>query len=217
MQALKTNIDFFDIVFSQFRDHQWFQVFLIVEQNSLTIIDVVLFAMSWTSPHICKKIRLPSYAKAIAILISIGMLCFMCVFFCSRLEPTTLINEQNVSYINFVCCQNIFSKKLPKSWFFMYLTTFSYLGMLWTFDAMSHVTNSWCHVTCCELLIPCQQIPWKTTLRSSYSNVVQQLLVANVITCAITRCMAIIKTRATDILCYAHSLCVIREKKERKW
>jgi hypothetical protein len=112
MQALKTNIDFFDIVFSQFRDHQWFQVFLIVEQNSLTIIDVVLFAMPWTSPHIYKKIRLPSYAKAIAILISIGMLCFMCVFFCSRLEPTTLINEQNVSYICLLP-KHLF-KKAPK-------------------------------------------------------------------------------------------------------
>jgi len=45
MQALKTNIDFFDLVFNQFRDHKWFQVFLIAENNSLTIIDVVPFTM----------------------------------------------------------------------------------------------------------------------------------------------------------------------------
>jgi len=128
-------------------DHRWFQVFLIVEQNSLTIIDVVLFAMPWTSPHIYKKIRLPSYAKAIAILISIGMLCFMCVFFCSRLEPTTLINEQNVSYICLLP-KHLF-KKAPKK---LILHVSHHLFIF------RHVVNFWCHVPCYELLMPCHML-----------------------------------------------------------
>jgi hypothetical protein len=33
MEVVKTNNDFFDFVFSSFKDHQWFQMFLIVEKK----------------------------------------------------------------------------------------------------------------------------------------------------------------------------------------
>jgi hypothetical protein len=38
MQALKTNSDFYDLISQQNKDHQWFQVLLIIEHNSFTII-----------------------------------------------------------------------------------------------------------------------------------------------------------------------------------
>jgi hypothetical protein len=45
MQALKTSNDFFDFISQQYKDHQWFQVLLIVEHNSFTIINIEFFAM----------------------------------------------------------------------------------------------------------------------------------------------------------------------------
>jgi hypothetical protein len=49
----------------------------------------------------------------------------------------------------------------------MYPTTFSYLHILWTLDAMSHVTNSWCHVTCYELLMPCYMLQTLDTMSTN--------------------------------------------------
>jgi len=71
MQALKTNSDFFDLISQQYKDHQWFQVLLIVEHNSFTIINIGFICNAIDlSTHIETSLKNspPNCARAIAIM-----------------------------------------------------------------------------------------------------------------------------------------------------
>ncbi len=74
------NNDFFDFVFSELNIIKGFKCFLIVAQNSLTIMDVMLFARPHTSLHICNEFPLPNIVKTIVIQLLNGSF-ISCFFF----------------------------------------------------------------------------------------------------------------------------------------
>jgi hypothetical protein len=76
----------------------------------------------------------------------------------------------------------------------MYPIALSYLHMLQTFDVM-----------------------WTNSMKNNIALIILQCcpipIHCNSTTCAITQCIAIVKTRATNICAYAHPLCAVRGKK----
>jgi hypothetical protein len=90
----------------------------------------------------------------------------------------------------------IFFGKLPKSWFFICLITFSYLHILWTLGGMSinfkKNNNTLIILQCCVIAIRCNET-----------------------TCAMTRCMPILKLRPLISCAYIHPLCFCSKRPKK--
>jgi hypothetical protein len=78
--------------------------FLISTQNSFIIIDAILFAMGYITPHICNEFPPPNLIKSHYYFTFYKDVFFHdCILF-SKLGLKTLIKAQNVSELDLVCC-----------------------------------------------------------------------------------------------------------------